>query len=218
MTVIACGSSRAASTRSASPATSAKRSSRSASSRPSATRAHRCGPPHAKTLAADRVARIYSRGGEVYGCAAGARRSYLLGSSSRSIRQGRVGPAALAGRIAAYGLTSYGVDTVSASVVVRSLRDGKQLHTDPGTSRPVGAEFLESVDRVVLKRDGSVAWTSTAGSIVSGHRSEIEVNRDDLRGRTLLDSGAGIAPDSLRLHGSQLSWRDGAATRYGTLR
>jgi hypothetical protein len=35
--------------------------------------------------------------------------------------------------------------------------------------------------------------------------------------RRLLDSGTGIVPTSLRLHGSTLSWRDGASTRTATL-
>jgi hypothetical protein len=42
-----------------------------------------------------------------------------------------VGPLALAGKDAAYGLTSFGIDTIAARVVVRDLADGRQLHTGP---------------------------------------------------------------------------------------
>lgn len=216
MMIVACGSSRAASTNRVSSGTA---STHAASSRAASTRAaRRCGPSSAKTLVADAVARIYERGGQVFGCAQGAPRSYLLGSSSRSPRQSRAGPVALAGRVAAYGLSSYGVDTVSAAVVVRRLSDGKQLRDDGAVTRPSGPESFDAVERVVLKRDGSIAWTASARSVISEHVSELEVNRDDARGRALLDSGPRIATGSLRLRGSRLTWRDGSATRSATLR
>ncbi len=129
-----------------------------------------------------------------------------------------MGPVRLAGRDAAYGLTSYGVDTVTAIVVVRRLSDGRQLRSDAATSRPVGPEFSETVDQVVLKSDGAVAWTSTAGSIVRSSVKELEVNKDDSGGHVLLDSGAGIDTTSLRLRRSQLSWRNAGHTRTAKLR
>ena len=45
----------------------------------------------------------------------------------RSIRESRVEPVVVAGAAAAYGLVRFGVDTVSASVVVRRLSDGRRL-------------------------------------------------------------------------------------------
>ncbi|HEY2437677.1 MAG TPA: hypothetical protein VGH93_10885, partial [Solirubrobacteraceae bacterium] len=61
---------------------------------PGSAAAARCGPSSAKTLAVDSRARVYSTGNAVYGCAAGAHRSFRLGASGRSIREGRVGPVA----------------------------------------------------------------------------------------------------------------------------
>lgn len=175
-----------------------------------------CGSPSARTLAADAVARVYAEGETVYGCAHGGR-AYRLGASSRSIREGRVGPVALAGVVAAYGLSRYGVDTVAAAVVVRRLSDGKQLRTASATSRAVGPESSEAVTSVVVKRNGSVAWIGAAGSIIAHRSTETEVNAADRRGERLLDSGAGINARSLRLRGSTLTWVDGGRTRSATL-
>jgi hypothetical protein len=178
----------------------------------------RCGPAGARTLAASRLARVYSLRGSVYGCSVKGHQSYRLGHASRSIREGRVGPVAAAGEAAAYGLTQYGVDTVSASVIVRRLRDGKQVRGLAATSKALGPESFESVDSIVVNRTGAVAWIAEGGSVISGHRREVEVDRADARGHSVLDSGAGIDSGSLRLHGSTISWRDGAATPSATLR
>jgi hypothetical protein len=185
---------------------------------PAAGAAVPCGPARAHTLAGDRTARVYASGQSVFGCAKGGGRSYHLGSSSRTIDQPHVGPVAVAGDLAAYGATQSGVDTVSASVVVRRLTDGVQLRDEPATTKPVGAEFFESVGSVVVRADGAVAWISAAGSVISGQAKEVEVNRTDRGGRTLLDSGPSIKPQSLRRHGAHITWRDGDRSRFAELR
>jgi hypothetical protein len=204
VSVAACGSSSAA------PQTPASSQGSGA--------AARCGPAGARTLAASGLARVYSLRGSVYGCSVKGRKSYRLGHASRSIREGRVGPVAVAGEDAAYGLTQYGVDTVSAGVIVRRLRDGKQLRGLAATSKALGPESFASVDSIVVNRTGAVAWIAQGGSVISGHPSDVEVDRADARGHSVLDSGAGIGGRSLRLRDSTISWRDGAATRSATLR
>src|SRR5438270_2911989 len=128
----ACGSSAAA------PVTSLRDMGQAA--------AARCGPSTARTIAANRQARIYSMGSRVYGCATGRHRTYLLGSSSRSRPgQTRIGLMHLAGVIAAYSAAESGVDTSSASVVVRRLDDGQTLHDVNAVNGPLGPEFFETV-------------------------------------------------------------------------
>src|SRR5947209_4342790 len=78
-----------------------------------------CGPTSAHTIVADGAARVYSMSGTVHGCARHGHGSYRLGSTARSIREGRVGPVALAGSDAAYGIATFGVDTGSSQIVVR---------------------------------------------------------------------------------------------------
>jgi hypothetical protein len=176
-----------------------------------------CGPSKARTLAADSLARVYSQGKKVYGCAKGAHSSYALGSTSSSMGQDRVGPIALAGVDVAFGSTNSGVDVISAEVVVKNLTDGRTLRDRPATAGNFGPETAEQVDSIVVKPDGSVAWIATVNSIIS-HRGTTEVRKSDRTSRASLDSGRRIKPDSLRLDGSDLTWSDGSARKTAKLR
>jgi hypothetical protein len=150
----------------------------------------------------------------VYGCA--GRRQYLLGQSSACIRSAQVGPVAVEGALAAYALERCGVDTGSSEVIVRSLTNGHQLKAARATTKPVGPESYVTVRSVVIKADGAVAWIALASSLLA-HRRDTEVHKSDQHGQRLLDSGGGIDPGSLRLHGSKLTWRDGGGKRSATL-
>jgi hypothetical protein len=163
------------------------------------------------------LARVYAQRGSVYGCAVGHRRSYLIGAGTRSIREGRAGPVAVGGEDAAYGLTSFGVDTGSSVVIVRNLANGRQLHLAVATTRHL-VESVQSVDAIVVKPDGAVAWISGVQSVFSRASRVLEVHRVDTRGQAMLDSGRGIYGRSLRLRGSTLTWRDGSVMRTSTLR
>ena len=161
------------------------------------------------------MARVYSVGQAVYGCAAKGTRPFRLGDTARSLREGRAGPIAVGGTLAAYGFTRFGVDTVSTEVVVRRLTDGAVLATRPATN-VVGVESFQSVGSIVVKADGTVAWIGSDTSIIA-HRARDEVHVVSGGFDSVLDSGAGIDVTSLRLDGSSLSWRDGARMRRATL-
>lgn len=177
-----------------------------------------CGPASAQTLAADGKARVYSQQKSVYGCIRGSRTSYKLGSASGSMAEGRVGPIALAGVDVAYGLAHYGVDVVSAEVVVKRLTDGVVLRDRDAFQGHNKPEYFETVDDIVVKQDGSVAWISSFSSIPSSGKTQTEVLKSDQTSRTLLDRSATIRRHSLRLRRSALSWKDGSAKRSARLR
>jgi len=183
----------------------------------SSAHAASCGAADGQTLAASRLARVYSLQGEVYGCAVGTHRSYRLGAGARTLRESRVGPIAVAGEDAAYGLTGFGVDTISSEVVVRNLASGQRIHR-ASASTFVAAESFQSVDSIVVRADGAVAWISQASSIISHQTPTFQVWRIDARGKSLLDSGSSIVSRSLRRSGSLVSWRSGSSTRTATLR
>jgi hypothetical protein len=176
-----------------------------------------CGPAGvgARTLASDALARVYAVGQAVYGCAAGGGRSIRLGDTARSLKEGRAGPIAVAGTVAAYGFTRFGVDTATTEVMVRRLTDGATLSELPA-SQVVGPESFQSVGSIVVKPGGAVAWIGSDTSIL-GHRTRDEVHAARGSSDSLLDSGPGIVPGSLRLDGSALSWRDGGVTRHAAL-
>jgi hypothetical protein len=175
-----------------------------------------CGPATAKTLTANGRARVYQQGANVYGCSASSGRRFRLGASSITLDQPRVALVALAGGDAACALSSHGVDTGSAEVVVRRLTDGRVLHRAPAVSQVSGPESFSSVTALVVTRGGGAAWIGSSSSIATrGHR--VEVRRVDARGRAMLDSGPGIGLRSLRLRGSRLTWADAGRERSATL-
>jgi hypothetical protein len=175
-----------------------------------------CGPSAARTLAHDAVARVYASGGNAYGCVVGRAGKIRLGAVGLSPGRAHIEAVRVAGRIAAYGLLRSGVDTGVAIVNVRRLTTGKLLAQRPATTR-VGVEGFRSVDSLVLKSDGAVAWIATARSI--GPPKFIrQVQLLDGGGFRRLDSGPEVVASSLTLHRSRLSWKHGAATRTATLR
>jgi hypothetical protein len=175
-----------------------------------------CGPAHAHTLAASRVARIYVVHDTAFGCSVHGSRSYTLGQRRTCLAGACVQKPSVAGELAAYGLESCGIDTCSAQVVVRRLSDGVTLHTFAEVSGR-GVESFPSLGSMVLKRDGAVAWIGVGHSIGPPHGTN-EVHRANAHGAPqLIDSGSSIAAGALRLHGSTLSWRHGSRTVTATL-
>lgn len=155
---------------------------------------------------------VYARKGAVYGCEVRTGKRVRLGNSRVCVAATLVDRAAVAGDLVAYGAERCGVDTGSATVAVLRLSDHKQLQSFAAVRGPVGPESFESINSMVVKRDGAVAWIATANSII-GHGTQTQVHAN---GR-LLDAGAGIVGSSLHLRGSTLTWRDGSATRSATL-
>jgi hypothetical protein len=103
-------------------------------------------------------------------------------------------------------------------VIVRNLGDGRLLHAVPATTTAHRPESLESVDSIVVKPDGAVAWIAQTRSIIGRGAAILEVHRLDIRGQSLLDVGRSIEARSLRLSGSTVSWQVGAVIRKATLR
>lgn len=91
------------------------------------------------------------------------------------------------------------------SLVVRDLRDGSKFRD----------ESKGSVGDLELKENGSVAWISTSDFDPAEPMRRVWAS--DSLGTRLLDEGPGIAPGSLELNGSTLSWVNGGLSRSATL-
>ena len=121
----------------------------------------------------------------------------------------------MAGRLAAYGAESCGVDTGSTVVQVRRLTDGRTLFTHPATSAP-GPESYTTVSAIAADRAGNVAWIAHTSSIVR-HAVGTTVYAAEGSGIRRLDSGGAIVATSLRLTGTTVRWRNGSRSRSGPL-
>ena len=176
-----------------------------------------CDPSDARTLAVDAEARVYSLGKKVYGCANGATRRYLLGSTGFCVNAHAVGAVVrLAAGYAGYSVSTCGVDNGTTIVYVRRLTDGTITQQHIATT-VVGVESHQTVNSLVVRSDGAVAWIATADSI-GAPKLVRQVERMDSHGFALLDSGGGVAPNSLDLHGTLISWTDHGTVHEAKLR
>jgi hypothetical protein len=159
---------------------------------------------------------VYLAGETVYGCSLPARRSFRLGTRV-IFSHSHLDHVAVAGRMVAYGLTAFGVDTGRTNVLVRRLSDGRLLASFSATDLGF-VESFSTVGSIVVKSDGAVAWIGHTSSIVGrGRGTEVFEATVSASSPTRLDSGNAIDPASLRLDGSTLTWRHGGAARHATL-
>jgi hypothetical protein len=184
-------------------------------SRPAHLASAACSPAGSQTLASSRSSRVYALGGKAYACLDSNGKTYKLGSATLCIGGVRAGPFALAGGDVAYGATSCGIDFSSSELIVKSLVSGRTLRRAPATNTSL-VEQEGGVRSLVLKADGSVAWIATEQSLGNHHRL-LQLFKDDKGGLKLLDSGLSVAPSSLKLRGSQLTWRRDGTSRHATL-
>lgn len=176
-----------------------------------------CGPTAGdRTLAASPEARVYSLGGSVYGCTSGSGRRYRLGAASLCNGSARVGPVAVAAKLAAYALQRCGVDTSTALVEVRRLSDGQERFSHAASSLMLGPESFESVGSIVIAPTGRLAWIASESSIVT-HRHAGQVVEASGSAVRVLQTGSAIEVGSLRLRGSKLTWRAGGSERSAKL-
>jgi hypothetical protein len=153
----------------------------------------------------------------IRGCLRGAGRSFTLGqpASGEGSAGGESGAGiqheTLRGEMVAYEdfVEGCGLNQSDCSgrfeVVVCDLRTGKTLHDLPTGTRTapnpnfVGVGFTTEI---VVKADGAVAWITEALL----EEGAYQVHALDKTGSRMLASGPGINPNSLALHGSELSW------------
>ncbi len=119
----------------------------------------------------------------------------------------------LAGHVAAYLETQFGVDSGTTKLVVVDVGARRVLHAiEAGSYVDAGFVFDEALVRFLVTSHGSVAWTVTR----EDHRgpaveSVWAVAREGAP--ALLDTGQAIDAGSLARAGATLSWSDGGALR-----
>lgn len=185
-----------------------------------------CRSQRAGTLARNRTSRVFQQflpwfaddpqsGGfvtHVYACVfARAKQRIHLGRNydDETIEQPR-----LAGTLLAYADQSCGgTGFCQADIEVRDLR-GDAVRTVSPVEEPSGNTFR--VHDLVLKEDGSLAWTVARGSWYEETVAH-QLWALDSQGRRLLDSGPNLKLRSLTLNGSTLTWINDGTTRTATL-
>jgi hypothetical protein len=120
---------------------------------------------------------------------------------------GRVWQLRLRGHYVAYAyescLDAAGEEDCLLGIEVNDARTGRRTFSEMNA---YGA------DRLVLKRNGSIAWGIEYGDTGG------DIFKRDCDGRKRLARGKGVDPRSLRLRGSTLSWTSGGERRTAPLR
>jgi hypothetical protein len=178
--------------------------------------AARC-PSGGKTVVKTSTARVWGvtpKSGitRYYGCAFAAGRVVRLDPPRGQLIAYKA-KVKIAGTAVAYEAMSF--DLKPFRVYVRSLRTGRVIHSATSNRRASSDGHTGPVQRIVLKRNGSVAWTTSSDCICEGAvPSGYEVHAIGTDGkRRILDSGPEVDPASLALAGARISWK-----HVGTIR
>ncbi len=192
--------------------------------------ARRCPRVQSHLLAANSRAEVYEapegpRSTElaVFGCAYRNGRAFELGGVAS--QQGKGGPggesgvldATLASTVVAYAKSLYYETGGSRDVViVRDLRTGRILHevlTGTLVKPEPPTEGVGAVQALVVKGDGSVAWTVAADH----EEGTYQVHAVDKTGSRTLATGSDIVPGSLALAGSTMYWTQAGSPQSAAL-
>jgi hypothetical protein len=184
-----------------------------------------CPPAHAKQITVDKQAVIYKAPGPpedgeegfptLFACAFGHRR-YMLGEPAEFGPEGGGGIAreTLVGVMVAYEKSLIPAPNGHDSFViyVRDLLTGRIVHEAPTAEAKFPGEVgKDSAEKIVLKRDGSVAW------IDQTEPHEFQIRAVDKTGNRLLAVSGDIVPRSLSLKGSTLRWIEDGKPTYAIL-
>ena len=187
---------------------------------PAPARGRSCLPPRARVLARNSSLGIYEtrpaspgapRG--ILACVAGHSGHMTLLAATRLNARTSLRSFELAGRVAAYLETQFGVDAGTTKLVVVDVGARRVLHSiQAGSYSAVGLTTREDVSRFFVTARGAVAWSATREE----HRRPVgaAVFAAPREGRPApLDSGPAIDAASLALSGATLTWTDGGVQR-----
>ncbi len=179
-----------------------------------------CSKRGGSTVLRTSSARIFRKGNDVYGCHRGPRRVFRLGTDlppEEILAEAGVRPVRVAGPLVGYSYflrDPRGRFFSSQSLRVRDLRDGRTLRLID-YSDPPDATVFRTVPDLEVKANGSLAWIFEYGALGPGgeviRRYEVRTADGALGKRAqsanhVIDPGPDIAPESLTLRGSTLSW------------
>jgi hypothetical protein len=183
----------------------------------------RCERGQRGMIVANGAAQVYGgrpgSGIDVFACAFGSRRIFDLGlpyecggggSGCAGVRKEVV-----AGPVVAYEVT-YAIvgHHVNDRVLVRDLRTGRLLHSEPTAASSHGLGWATDI---VVKSDGAVAWIAGLPWVPESGPVRYEVQAVDKHGSRLLAVGTDIEPSSLALGAGTLYWTQGGTAMSATL-
>jgi hypothetical protein len=172
-----------------------------------------CFPPRTRTVFQTAAVRVYyTAAREPFGCLRARGRRVPLDrfvDPYYTPGDARLGQLRLAGETLGYTWIDPGIPAVYVHSV--NLRFGLTLRRVELTPVAILDPAAVAVTSLAVRGSGALAW-------IQRLEGETSVWRSDRRGLRRLDVGAGIAPTSLRLRRTRLTWRNTGVVRRATLR
>ncbi|MGV1047940.1 MAG: hypothetical protein ACOYD4_05380 [Solirubrobacterales bacterium] len=127
--------------------------------------------------------------------------------------------AQLKGPFVAYAWTATALDSSASGVTVINIRSGK-VHRRAAALFDAHLSAWQEVSALELKADGDFGWIGQGRGVGAPDGSIVqrEVSLSEPGGSRPLEIGLQIAPRSLNLRGSILSWMASGTTHSETLR
>jgi hypothetical protein len=180
-----------------------------------------CLPQGATIVTENSAGIVYAVDDSVYACSVRTGHGTRLGSSGLGGGRPTVGRVVLAGEYLVYATHTMGVDTGTSELFARWLSTGRVISTASAFPTALGVESSTTIDALVARPSGAYAWIVSGGSIIHPSSFNVGVYEAKPLARSatikLLDQGPAIAPTSLKLRGTRLSWRHGSEIRQATL-
>lgn len=179
-----------------------------------------CAKKAGKTLLRTSDARVFKKRRQVYACLLRKRRAFRLRGHALPYGDDDIRDFRLRGRFVAYSLRR----SSGRRVRVKELRRGRTIH-DAKVALVSRIGFTALTD-LRLKRNGSVAWIVKTQPydvalklypLPEEFLPDFEVGKSDRTGQALLDRGHYIAPGSLSVGGSTVSWIRGGRSHSAVL-
>lgn len=187
-----------------------------------------CSSAGSKTVKATERARVFSKRGRLgsyrvtrlYGCLYGRNARFrlsILGEPGIFVTS--VPHIRLVGNFVGYAEEYEGpAGGRYGQIRVRSLRTGVESFTETGA--PPDSEDITTTRNITdleLRATGAAAWIVEVPLATGAEQSTFQVHMRGAGGRTMLDAGPDVVPDSLALSGSTLYWTRGGLPRSARL-
>jgi len=183
-------------------------------------RAPHCSLKGARTLAANRLVRVFvaTNAMQVLACRRSAARAYLIGNRGECQNSAAIDTAVVAGTFAAINVRTCSLTHADAGIGLVNLRNGHVVFaTNALTTAPLESE-TDAIRGIVVTPRGRVAWLALRRTGLQTLAIEIRrrAHGPD-RQSVLLDSGTGIDRRSLRRRGGRVVWTNAGVKRSASM-
>jgi hypothetical protein len=169
-------------------------------------RAPHCSLKGARTLAANRHARVFETRGLALACLRKSDRAYVIGNPRECQNGAAIDTAVVAGTFAAINVRTCSLTHSDSGIALVNLRNGHVVFSSDALTTPSLESQTDAIRAMVLTPRGRLAWLALRrGTTTLAVQVRRRAHGPD-RQSVLLDSAADIDSRSLRRRGGRVFW------------